>query len=122
MNCLEFRRQFLADPSITTAELAEHRLACQACQRFAAQTLAMEHVLKEAAKVDVPEGLASRILLRQRLETRRDTIRRNGLWAIAATFVLSIGLAIYFPTTAPLSLADTLSFTSRYAERLAVGA
>lgn len=104
MNCLEFRRQFLSDPYTSTADLAEHRLACQPCQRFATQTLAMEHVLKEAAKVDVPEGLASRILLRQRLETRRDTIRRNGLWAIAATFVLSIGLAIYFPTTAPLSL------------------
>lgn len=104
MNCLEFRRQLLADPYTSSAELSEHRLACQACQRFAAQTLAMEHVLKEAAKVDVPEGLASRILLRQRMESRRDTLRRNGLWAIAATFILSLGLAIYFPQTAPLSL------------------
>jgi len=104
MNCLEFRRQLLADPKLKSAELAEHRLACAACARFGARTQAMEHSLKETLQVDIPDGLASRILLRQRLEARRQVFWRRGLWAFAATMVLSVGLAMYFPRSAPLSL------------------
>lgn len=108
MNCLEFRRALLADPKARSADLAQHRLACATCARFAEQTQVMEQVLTDTLHVDVPDGLASRILLRQRIEARRQVFWRRGVWAFAATMMLSVGLAVYFPRSAPLSLEESV--------------
>jgi anti-sigma factor RsiW len=119
MNCLEFRRQLLTDPRLKSADIAEHRLACEPCARFAQQQHAMEQTLHETLHVEVPDGLASRILLRQRLEERRQAFWRRGLWAMAATLVVSMGLAIYFPGTTPPSLeASVLAHVERETDHM----
>jgi Protein of unknown function (DUF3379) len=108
MNCLEFRRQLLAEPQARSAELAEHRLACAACAEFASRLQGFEQVLKEAARVVVPEGLASRIILRQRMALRQQSFWRRGLFALAATVVLTLGVLLVLPQQAPLSLEESV--------------
>ncbi|MBI3560207.1 MAG: DUF3379 family protein [Gammaproteobacteria bacterium] len=108
MNCLEFRRQLLSTPLAKSPVIAEHRLVCPACASYAARALALEHALKNSLQVDIPEGLASRVLLRQRLATRRRFWQR-GLWAVAATVLLSVGIAMNWPgSSTSLSLEESV--------------
>lgn len=104
MNCLEFRRQLLGEPSSKLAGLAEHRLLCQPCSQFANKVQAFEVGIKEAAHLQVPETLASRILLRQRLAQRRQSFWRRGVWAIAATVILTVGITLRVFMTPELGL------------------
>ncbi|MBS01740.1 MAG: hypothetical protein CMQ24_03425 [Gammaproteobacteria bacterium] len=66
MNCLDFRREALADPRLARTEpaLAEHAAACDACRRFAGELAALDAEIERALDVPVPEGLAARIMLR----------------------------------------------------------
>lgn len=108
MNCLEFRRTLLADPHVRSAEVSEHRLGCAACTDFAQRLQGFEQVLKEAARVEVPEGLASRIVLRQRMALRQQSFWRRGLFALAATVVLTLGVLMVLPQQPPLSLEESV--------------
>ncbi len=104
MNCLEFRRQILGDPSSKLAGLAEHRLLCPPCSQFASKVQTFEVSIKEAAHLQVPESLASRILLCQRMAQRRQSFWRRGMWAIAATVVLTVGITLRVFMTPELGL------------------
>jgi hypothetical protein len=104
MNCLEFRRQLLGEPASKSSELAAHRLQCPACSQFANKVQAFEVCIKEAAHLQVPESLAPRILLQQRMAQRRQSFWRRGMWAMAATIVLTVGLTLRVFLTPVLGL------------------
>ncbi len=89
MNCLEIRRLLLADPMSQQASVGEHLSECEECARFAKHLNSFESGLSRASKVDAPEGLASRILLRQRLLAEQNRRKRIGM-ATAATFLLGL--------------------------------
>ena len=86
MNCLEFRRRCLAEPGNQDSEFVRHKRECAACAEFAVSMHDIDRTLVEALRVDVPENLASRIILRQSLQngqvTGRHKLRR---YAIAAS-------------------------------------
>jgi len=88
VTCFEFRRLLLADPRGKTAEQEEHLAQCSRCAELAANTVAFEARLQEALLVPVPDGLADKILLRQKVRPQA----RYGLWAMAATLVLGVAL------------------------------
>lgn len=92
MNCLAVRRHLLADPGSQDSGLHEHVQQCEDCARFIRDLTSFETGLKQASKVEVPEGLASRILLRQRLGTQHQR-RRRGL-AMAAGLVLGVAAVL----------------------------
>ncbi|MBI2313103.1 MAG: DUF3379 family protein [Betaproteobacteria bacterium] len=94
MNCLEFRRQLLADPHRPSPDAAGHRAECPGCAEFAARIAEMERELDAAARVPVPDGLADRILLSHRLGR---PARRTWL-ALAASLVLAVGIAFLAPS------------------------
>ena len=95
MNCLEFRRRMLSDPGANDEALSEHRAGCAECARFATDMNQFEATLKQASQTAVPEGLASRILLRQRLAEQQKN-RRTTWFALAASilfgFVVVLGI------------------------------
>ena len=64
MNCLEFRREKLADPQRASGEARSHAFACAACSAFARRFDESERSLALALEVPVPEGLVERILFR----------------------------------------------------------
>jgi len=94
MNCLEFRRRFEREPTLRDEELDRHHRECPGCASFASRVLRFDRRLQSAMRVEVPEGLASRMLLRQSFDTHaaRPWWRRRQVYAIAAALLLSVGV------------------------------
>jgi hypothetical protein len=90
MNCLDFRRRLLTDPAGISPETAAHRETCAACAAFADEQNRLERQLLTALRIDSPEGLPARILLRQNLAEAGWRRRR---FALAASVVLAVGAA-----------------------------
>ncbi|HMM72810.1 MAG TPA: DUF3379 family protein [Rhodocyclaceae bacterium] len=90
MNCLQYRREKLADPRRGTDASRAHEEACPACRAFARRLDVFEDRLAEVVRVPVPEGLAERALL----GARRQRARSLRAWALAAS-VLIAALAIW---------------------------
>ena len=86
INCLEFRREKLADPRRLSSEAAAHLNECAACRLFAAEINENEERLAGVLAVPVPEGLAERIVLRRKTGTRF----APRLWAMAATVLVTL--------------------------------
>lgn len=91
MNCLEFRREKLADPRRLSPEALAHMNECAACRGFAVEVNENDSLIAAAFEVPVPEGLAERIILRRKTGARF-TPR---LWALAATVLLTFALGIH---------------------------
>ncbi|NKC13153.1 MAG: DUF3379 family protein [Gammaproteobacteria bacterium] len=72
MNCLEYRRQITAEPTVESAEGRAHRGQCEACTSFARGMRAQEAALLSALNVNIPDTLAAKILFSQRLAQSKD--------------------------------------------------
>jgi len=92
MNCLEFRREKLADPRRVSDAARTHMQSCAGCTAFALSVDEGDTETLRALSVPVPEGLADRVLLRAR-RVKRPAWR---VWALAASVVLALGLATAF--------------------------
>ncbi len=94
-SCLDFRRRLLAEPHARLPELQRHQQECQVCAEFAARLRADEALIADAVRLQVPEGLAERVMLRQALDaTRRQRSRRFRFLAAAASVVLALTAAL----------------------------
>lgn len=96
MNCLDFRRIRLSDPYATDSELLKHRSDCAACRAFEGEIRSLDRKIAKAFTVEVPEGLAARILLNHSLKSRSRLPTRLQWLAMAASVVLAIGVAVYW--------------------------
>ena len=94
MNCMEFRRILLTCPSEADPAFHRHRFDCPDCTEAAVESAHFEHLLREAVHVDVPENLASRILLKQSFQAQAEPPwwRRRRALALAASMLLMVGL------------------------------
>jgi hypothetical protein len=92
MNCFEFRRKMLASPGERIREQEQHVRACAACERLAKEMESFEDSIHDAVLVAVPDGLAARVLLRHKVRQPAPF----GVWALAASLVLALGLALHF--------------------------
>lgn len=104
MNCLDVHRRLTTDPKDADPVLTRHVAECATCGAFAGRVAAFEAKLHEVIKVPVPEGLASRVILRQSLGERR-TWRGSARWlAMAASVFVAAGAAgvLWFARPAPL--------------------
>ena len=96
-NCIDFRREKLADPRRLSEAAEEHLIGCAACQAFSRRINAGERTLQQAVAVEAPDGLADRILAGSRSRVAQPL----KLWALAASVVLSLGLGVQYWHTAP---------------------
>ena len=92
MSCLEFRRRVTAAPAESDPELEAHARACAACAAYRERTREFDRDLLEAMRLEPPEGLGSRILLRQRLDEKARIRARRRRLALAAALLLAVGL------------------------------
>ncbi|MDH3315086.1 MAG: DUF3379 domain-containing protein [Gammaproteobacteria bacterium] len=93
MNCLEFRRLVETDPDLKDEEFVRHKVECENCAAFAGRVARFSSTLNEAVHTDVPENLASRVLLRQSFLPSSLKFSRRRLFALAASMVAAVGLA-----------------------------
>lgn len=94
MNCLEFRRLVDTDPDTKDDDFARHKAECESCAGFASRAARFSSALDAAAKIDAPENLASRILLKQSFSDSRALLSRRNALALAAGITLVAGLAL----------------------------
>jgi hypothetical protein len=67
MNCREAQQQLYASPFTDEPGVRGHTTLCEACRRVAADLVRLECEIRDSAMaVPVPEGLAARVLLRER--------------------------------------------------------
>lgn len=94
MNCLDFRRHCLADPASQEVGFVQHRRECLRCAEFAAGVTQVDKKIIEALRVDVPENMVSRIVLRQSLhrDQQHQRRRRRRMYALVASVLVAIGL------------------------------
>ena len=96
--CLDVRRELTTDPRSKDREILEHLSNCSECKDFLQNIKLFESKLSSAMKVEVPEGLESRIILSQRMgqsQVPQASKRRNFTWmSIAAGIVLALGLSL----------------------------
>jgi len=94
VTCIEFRRRLLTDPGLEDLEFAEHWRACPDCGEAVERSARCERRLRQAVTVDVPENLASRILLKQSFDyqAERPWWRTRRAYALAAGVLLMVGL------------------------------
>jgi hypothetical protein len=94
VSCIEFRRLAQADPHHLTPPAREHLENCGACRAFVARQRETDEALSDALNaVPVPDGLAERILL----ETSQAPRTPWTQWALAASVVMGLALALLLP-------------------------
>ncbi len=94
MNCLEFRREKLADPRRLASEARAHVGGCPTCSAFAREVDDSEQALDRALQAPVPEGLAERIIF----QSRRPRLAWRA-WALAASLVASVAVGFFLGTS-----------------------
>lgn len=93
MNCLEFRRLVDTEPNSEDEDFVRHKSECESCAAFASRVARFSSTLNAAARIDPPENLASRILLRQSFSDSGVPLSRRSALALAASITVVAGLA-----------------------------
>ena len=94
MDCLEFRRLTLTDPSDSTPQRLAHRAECSRCDAYARSIEQQDDLIRQASKLDVPDGFAARILLNQSLHSQSRRPTRVYWLGLAASFLIGIGILL----------------------------
>ena len=101
MNCLEFRRDKLADPRRLSSEARSHADGCPTCAAFAREVDESEQALDRALQTPVPEGLAERIIFQSRRPRRPWRA-----WALAASLLVALAVGFVLGTSRQPATAD----------------
>lgn len=102
-SCLHFRRSVLVDPHALDSYAREHKAGCRACAEFHERALRLDDQILDAAHIAPPAELADQIM-----DAVAPPVRsRRSLYAIAASVLLAVSLAIgvWYPRNDPLALA-----------------
>jgi hypothetical protein len=110
MNCLDFRRRWLAEPDTDDPILRSHASDCESCRAFAQSEALFERKLHDALSVEVPRGLAERIKMRQGIveEVRRRHVRPWKFALVASLFLVVAVAALIGYQTQRLNETETL--------------
>nr|WP_233075822.1 DUF3379 family protein [Paraglaciecola chathamensis] len=94
MDDLEFRRTIYADPNCNDERVKEAAAKDPAKQEFWAEQKRIDASLKAAMKVDVPDDLANKLILRQTMQTHQhDKKRARVNLALAASLAFVVGVS-----------------------------
>ena len=108
MNCLAVRRIISTNVKDDSDAFSEHLAVCSSCRSFYSKQLSFNSTLKQALEVDVPEGLAERVLVELNLNEKK-TNQKNLKWmAMAASILLVVVMFSTAPFHTPPALADAI--------------
>jgi len=95
MDELEFRRQLYTNPRNRSEALLQEARRNNKNKKLYDDMQQLENKLEQALNVDVPDGLAERLMLRQSFDDSRQQYRRKSRWqiAIAASIAFALGLS-----------------------------
>ncbi|MEM7304168.1 MAG: DUF3379 family protein [Pseudomonadota bacterium] len=108
MNCLSVRRLISTNVRDDSEAFLEHISGCPSCKSFYEKQLRFNRTLKQALEVEVPEGLAERILVETNLSEKKSS-QKNVKWLAMAASILVV--VVVFSTTtlhSPPALADAI--------------
>ena len=88
MNCLSARRIISTDVTDKSAAFVQHISSCESCKAFYERQLKFNSVLKKAIDIDVPDGLAARVLVEHKLNSKKESKQKFQWGAIAASMML----------------------------------
>ncbi|MDW3094399.1 MAG: DUF3379 family protein [Gammaproteobacteria bacterium] len=110
MNCLAARRIITTDITDKSSAFVSHVNGCPTCKSFYEKQLKFNSVLKKAVDVDVPEGLAARILVEHNLNKKKEKEGANKFrWsAIAASVILVFAVSIVSTINTPPAIAEVI--------------
>ncbi len=108
MNCLSVRRIISTDINHKSEAFAQHLHGCASCKSFYERQLKFNRTLTEAVEVDVPEGLAARILVEQRIHQKKSRDKKYRWTAMAASMLLVISVGVVTTLHSPPSLASVV--------------
>jgi len=94
MNCIDVHRKLTAEPNSKDKALLSHLEECSACANYLKSVKQFELSLTKATKIDIPDGLTERILLKQSFKQhnqQRDN--RFKFFAMAASLLLVLGVS-----------------------------
>lgn len=112
-SCLDFRREFLADPRHLSPGAQEHAGSCALCRAWSQRAVQAEQRVAQALTgVAVPEGLNERILLRAR---HGQSVRRWRPLALAASVLLTCALGLAMWQQHSAASADLAQVAARHA-------
>ena len=94
MNCLEFRRIQLTHLVCEDPAFLRHRMNCSSCAGFAVREAQFEERLTAALQIPVPEFPSSILRPHSKLGRFRQHFRRRTYLALAASVLLTVGLAL----------------------------
>lgn len=108
MNCLTVRRIISTHVKDNSDAFLEHLSECSSCRSFYEKQLRFNNSLKQALEIEVPEGLAERVLVELNLNEKK-TNQKNLKWlAMAASILLVVVMFSTAPFHTPPALADAI--------------
>ncbi len=109
MNCLSARRIMTTEPGDQSHEFIRHIEACASCKSYYHRQLKFNSVLNNAVSVQVPEGLAERILVQHRFTRKKEGEQKKySLGAIAASIALVFVLMAVTTLQSPPAIANVI--------------
>lgn len=105
MNCIDVHRKLTAEPNSQDKAILSHLEECSACASFLNSIQQFDQSLNKATKIEIPEGLADRILLKQNFKQQHQLrANRFKLFALAASLLLV--LSVSFNSTNLMNMLD----------------
>ena len=109
MNCLSVRRIIATGITDKSNEFTEHVASCPACKSFYEKQLKFNSAIKKAVEVDVPEGLAARIMVEHQLNQKKEESKKKYSWsAMAASIMLVFAVATVTTLQSPPAIAGVI--------------
>lgn len=96
MNCLDFRRVCLVEPTSRDPRIYLHLYHCPACRAYRKQVLRAEERMHVAMRIPVPEGLGNKVMFDSEMQahqSRSSYVQSGWSWAaVALLLVISLGV------------------------------
>ncbi len=90
MNCLEFKRLALSDPSSSEVSFVEHSDTCPDCLKYVGEVRQLDADLAESLNVEVPTDLKARLKLATEMQEESEQRSSISRYAIAASVAIAL--------------------------------
>lgn len=99
MNCIDVHRKLTTDANDLSDAVSSHLEECPSCAKFLESIRGFDKSLHSAANINIPEGLAERILLKQSfVQQHQERSNRYRFIAVAASLLLVLGVSFNIGT------------------------